>query len=215
MTEPIDPNPSDWYLQPNWPRPWPPPPPWQPAAAPPRQRPRPSVSSIVIACLVLAAVGVAGYFLVHKPYRPDPLPIPAAFNDYTRISSADTDRLETMVHAMPGGDSATVGFYSRNTGDIPRLIVFVFPAEIFPDGVDQAADSIQADFGADAADLSDYPAGPRGGRTRCGPLDVASVPAQMCAWADATSAGAIISVVTPMTPDRLAAVERDFRSRLP
>jgi hypothetical protein len=37
----------------------------------------------------------------------------------------------------------------------------------------------------------------------------------MCAWADATSAGAIVSVVTPMTPARLADVELDFRSRLP
>jgi hypothetical protein len=215
MTEPIDPNPADWYLQPNR-QLWPPdPPPWQPPPAPPRRRPRPSVSSMLIGALVLAAVGVAGYYLIHKPYRPDPLPIPAAFDDYTRISSADTDRLESMVHTMPGSASATVGFYSRNTGDIPRLIVFVFPAEVFPDGVDQVADSIQADIGADSAELSNYPAGPRGGRTRCGPLEFASVPAQMCAWADATSAGAIVSVVTPMTPARLAEVERDFRNRLP
>jgi hypothetical protein len=217
MTEPIDPNPPDLYLQPGYPVPWPvepAQPQWQ-AAPPAQRRARPSRSTILICCLVLAAVGVGVYYLVHKPYRPDPLPIPIAFDAYTQIESADTDRLESMVRSTPGGASATVGFYSRNSGDIPRLIVFVFPAEVFPDGVDQAADTIRSDIGAGAAQLTPYPAGPRGGNSRCGPLDFASTPAQMCAWADATSAGVMVSVVTPMTPARLARIEQNFRSRLP
>jgi hypothetical protein len=217
MTEPIDPNPPDWYLRPGYPASWPDEqtqPQW-PGAPPVQARARPSRSTILICCLVLAAVGVGVYYLVHKPYRPEPLPIPIAFDAYTRIASPDTDRLESMVRSTPGGASATVGFYSRNSGDIPRLIVFVFPAEVFPDGVDQAADTIGSEIGAGTAQLTTYPAGPRGGSSRCGPVDLASVPAQMCAWADATSAGVLVSIVTPMTPQQLSRIEQDFRSRLP
>jgi hypothetical protein len=221
MTEPIDPNPPDWYLQPSYPPPWAaePAPPWQPPP-PPRRRTRASASTLVICCLVLAAVGVAGYYLVHKPNRPDPLPIPVAFDAYTRISSPDTDRMESMMRSMSGAarsafESAAIGFYSRNTGDVPRLIVIVFPAEVFPGSADEAVDSIQAGLGGLSGNLSSYPPGPRGGKSLCGELDLGSVPEQMCAWADATSAGAMVSVVTPMTPARLAQIEQDFRSGLP
>lgn len=216
MTEPIDPNPPDWYLQPSYPVPWPAEsaPPSQPPT-PARRRPRPTMSTMLIGLLVLAAVGVGVFFLVYEPSRPAPLPIPLAFDSYTKISSPDTDQLESMMRRVPSGESATIGFYSRNTGDIPRLIVIVFPAEVFPDGVEQAIDSINSDIGATSADLSDYPAGPRGGSSRCGSVEFAAVPARMCAWADPTSAGAMISVVTPMTPSQLAEIEQDFRSRLP
>jgi hypothetical protein len=215
MAEPIDPNPPDWYLRPAY----------EPATITsptpnlaPRRRPRPTPSAIAICCLVLAAVGVGVFFLVHKPHRAHRLPIPLAFDGYTQINSPDTDRLESQMRSLAGRpdlfDSASIGFYSHNTGDVPRLIVVVFPAAEFSGGADEAMNSITSGLDVLQSQLVSYPPGPRGGTSRCGRPQLGSLPAALCAWADTTSAGAIISPLS-LSPARLAQIERDFRSRLP
>jgi hypothetical protein len=192
-----------------------PPPPYAP---PPRRTGR-AVLIAVLACVVLAFAGVALYVVLGDTAKPDRTAVPAAFDGYTHVTTGNAGQIESAMRAMVssfGGkaaDSATIALYARNSGDQPRLIAIVWPTSAFPGG-SNPGQALRSQFAVLVPNLTTFPPGPNGGDNLCGTTQFGIVKEYICAWDDSVSVGAMVSILSPMTPRRLARIEIDFRSRL-
>jgi hypothetical protein len=219
MTEPIDPNVTPTYAE------------IQYQALPVSEHHIPLAShrrrNVLIAVLVtvVAIASTIGGYLVFTVGDPaaQRLAIPDSFDGYLRLTNGNADRLENSMRAMIGGvasgmkgtlDSSAIGVYSRNSGDTPRLVVLAMPGSAMAQASGSGTpmtDQVLALVGPSART---FPPGPHGGESTCGTLTFGTVEETMCAWSDSATAGVMVSVITPMTPARLAAIENDFRDKV-
>jgi hypothetical protein len=168
---------------------------------------------VALAALVVVGGGIGALVAYSSSSNSNKLPMPASFDGYYKVGQSS--QVEAGMRQMLAGfggngalGSATFGLYSHNSGDQPELIAFAVPTHDIPA-------SARSNFGSQlqvlGASMQEYPAGPHGGTSDCGELSLGAIDEVICAWSDASTSGALVSVIEPVTPDRLAKIERDLR----
>jgi hypothetical protein len=209
-----------------WPAPYPNP--WVAEQAPGVWPPTPPPSHrrrnvLIIALVVVLVAAAGGYFALHNSdSSTDRLAIPAAFDGYTRLTNSNAGQVESsmrsMVRSVSGAnkafDAATIGIYGHDAGDTPQLITLALPAAAWPGASGNAAEQLTQGLREFGAGTQNYPPGRHGGTSICGGLNIGTVREVLCAWADRSTAGVVVSVLTPMTPARLSRIEREFRDQV-
>jgi hypothetical protein len=170
----------------------------------------------IVAFLVLAAGGVTAYAVMSGVNdSSSKIAMPASFDGYFKINNSKVESgMREMMSGFGGGavlDQASFGFYSKDLGDRPQLIVFAVPSSAIPSAQHGTfSTQVQSLVGV----VTTYPSGPHGGDTECGETQVATVSEIMCAWQDAKTAGVMVAILEPITTSQLAKVSRDLRNRI-
>jgi hypothetical protein len=205
---------QQWVPQPGWAQPN-----WTPPAAPAPRRRRVVVIGAV-AVLVLALVGVVAYFATGSNSSDKHVAVPASFAGYTQLHNDIATRVESVIRdvAKDAGGSegaqmfqaATVAVYAHDSGDLPVLIVMVFPTPAASST--SASPDVSAELLSGAApDAGLVEPGRHGGTARCGSTMFGTAAETMCAWSDQHLSGMLVSVHESKTPAGLADLMRTFR----
>lgn len=176
--------------------------------------------------LVLGGLATGGFLLFtsgsSNPAQPA---VPETFDGYTRLHNDQAQRLETaarsLANSASGGAGAivlsrsTVAIYAKDTGDIPSLFAIVMPRSVAAGQLPgQTDDTIVAQMVRLTTDGQSYPSGSRGGSLECGDVPFATTSETICAWADQSRIGVIVSAPPGLDPASLAVVANDFRATL-
>ncbi|HEY1485971.1 MAG TPA: hypothetical protein VGF84_07690, partial [Micromonosporaceae bacterium] len=126
--------------------------------------------AVMAAAAVIAAIVVATSTDSSTAHR---IGLPNAFDNYTKINSQASQQVVTSMRSLGAGDpdtaaifnAASIGVYSRNTGDLPGLIALTLPSSKVPGSAAQSPDQLATELvrGALTADRTiDMPPGPHG-----------------------------------------------------
>lgn len=196
--------------------------PWAPP--PPPSHTRRNALIAVAAVVVLVAGGLGAYFAFRGSGSSSRLSLPASFGGFSVEKDATSSRVEGMMRGMGSGaggaaktlfDAATIGMYQRDADVTSKLIVFAVPTAKVPRDEGGSPSDITAGLMQFAGStVPERTPGPHGGSSRCGTTSVGAVDETACAWSDSATTGMLVSIGTPLSSDRLSAVELALREQL-
>lgn len=199
-----------------------------PPVPPPRRSRTGFAVALVVAAVVVAAGGVAlGIWLTRGSGGAARLVAPQTVGQYTMVTGSQADQVVTAIRRassdMTGGrasamiKAATIAVYSDQGSEPGLVFVGLTRAAARDAGVPEADDDTMARrLATMAPDTTPYPSGTHGGALRCGTSPIGPVTASVCAWADRSTLGMVISVnaVETRTPEQLSQTADRFRDAI-
>jgi len=186
--------------------------------APPRRR-WPWVTLLVAA---VAIVGVV-VWLVLKPSTSSPqkVALPESFAGYTKLSGqvaqATINAAKAAAGANPSAkyvfDRASLGVYSKDSGEAPGLVAIVLPASAIQGRSTDPMDLFQG-FQQLGITIKDFPAGAHGGSLECGSTSIFNQQITLCAWVDSSTAGLIEAIRPVISLSATASASNELRAAI-
>ncbi|MBN9618552.1 MAG: hypothetical protein J0H43_02290, partial [Actinobacteria bacterium] len=174
------------------------------------------IVAVVVAVVALCLAG--GAYFIGRGSGPGPVSVPESFAGYQRLHNMLSQQIESQMHQMasvPGPTGqifglASIGSYSRNSGDSPRLIVFVLRTGDLPASI-RDGNAFMEGMSAVLPAATPFLSARHGGSTQCGTAAFATAPETACVWSDPKTSGMLVDVLEGLSPAQLDRVTESLR----